>query len=431
MELQLPRGMRDVPPAEKILQADVIALLRQIFEAYGFSPLETPLVERFEILAAKYAGGDEILKETFKLTDQGGRALGLRYDLTVPLARYIGMNPTLKRPFKRYQIGTAYRDGPIKKGRAREFYQCDVDTVGTRSMLADAECVNVAGDVFAKLGLDYEIHINNRKILNDLLKKAGLTGEATSDAMIALDKLSKLGRDGVCQEMIEKEIAPEAAGRALDLIQAEGDTLARLRAIEARVPASEGIVELRELFSYLDELSRIVFVPWLARGQAYYTGTIFEVYVRTSQSQITGSLAAGGRWDKLISTFLESKEEYPAVGISFGLEPILEELQARRSPSAEGVRRTVTKVYLIPIKTVVPAGRKIAQQLRRAGINTDMDLVGKGISDNLKYANAYGIPYVLIVGPDELSQGKVRLRDMRSGAEELLRVAAVIEKLRS
>ncbi|MBI1743422.1 histidine--tRNA ligase [Candidatus Acetothermia bacterium] len=429
MELQLPRGMSDTPPEEKILRDELIGLIRKTFEAYGFNPLETPIVERWEILAAKYAGGSELLKETFKLTDQGQRDLGLRYDLTVPLARYIGMNPTIKRPFKRYQIGTVYRDGPVKLGRTREFYQCDADTVGVRSMLADAECLNIAADVFSKLGFDYELQVNNRKILNDLLAKVGLTGDAAFEALISLDKLDKLGQDGVRKELMEKKIASEAIDQALELIQVGGNSEERMKAIAMRIPESEGLRELRELYAYVDAPERVIFTPRMVRGQAYYTGTIFESYVR--DSKINSAFGSGGRWDNMIGTFLGSKEQYPAVGFSFGLEPILQELKMRRAESAEGLPKCVTQVYVIPFKAIVKEGRQIAQQLRRAGINTDMDLAGKGISDNLKYANAYSIPYVLIVGPDELVQSKVKLRDMRSGQEEMLSVEDVIVRLRT
>jgi len=424
MELQLPRGMHDTPPEDKILRDEVIEIIKTAFEAYGFNPLETPIVERFEVLAAKYAGGSEILKETFKLTDQGERELGLRYDLTVPLARYIGMHPTIKRPFKRYHIGTVYRDGPIKLGRVREFYQCDADTIGVRSMLADAECLNIAITVFSKLGFDFELQVNNRKILNDLLTKVGLTGETAYEALISLDKLDKIGEDGVRNEMIEKKIPLETSTQILQLIQVEGERESQIEAIAKHIPESTGLKELRELYLYLDQPDRVVFTPRMVRGQAYYTGTIFEFYVKNAVSGITNAFGSGGRWDDLISSFLGSKDSYPAVGVSFGLEPILQELKARRSET--GLAKCVTKIYVIPFKSIVSEGRKIAQQLRQAGINTDMDLAGKGISDNLKYANAYAIPYVLIVGPDELAQGKVKLRDMKSGQEELLSVFDVI-----
>jgi histidyl-tRNA synthetase len=415
MELQLPRGMRDFPPEEKILRDEVISVLKGIFELYGFSPLETPIVERWEVLSAKYSGGEEILKETFKLTDQGGRQLGLRYDLTVPLARFVGMNPTIKRPFKRYQIGTVYRDGPIKKGRTREFYQCDADIVGSSSPLADAECVQLALDVFEKLGIDVEVKINNRKVLYELAQAAEIPEELTEAAILSLDKLEKIGPDGVLREMIERGIARTSAERFLSGAQ-DREALKK----------GEGYRELEPVLSALQD-PRVVWTPSLARGLSYYTGTIYEVYAKNSS--VTGSLAAGGRYDNMIGQFLGGSEKIPAVGISFGLEPILEVLKEKHPNRI--MRKTVTQVYVIPFKTLLAEGRAICQQLRRAGIKTDMDFSAKGISDGLKYANAYEIPFVVIVGPDEVAAGKVKLRDMRSGEEKLLTVDEVPHQIKS
>jgi histidyl-tRNA synthetase len=414
MELQLPRGMRDFPPEEKILRDEVISVLKGIFELYGFSPLETPVVERWEVLSAKYSGGEEILKETFKLTDQGGRQLGLRYDLTVPLARFVGMNPTIKRPFKRYQIGTVYRDGPIKKGRTREFYQCDADIVGSSSPLADAECVQLALDVFEKLGIDVEVKINNRKVLYELAQAAEIPEELTEAAILSLDKLEKIGPDGVLREMIERGIARVSAERFL-LGAQDREALKN----------GDGYRELEPVLSALQD-PRVVWTPSLARGLSYYTGTIYEVYAKNSS--VTGSLAAGGRYDNMIGQFLGGSEKIPAVGISFGLEPILEVLKEKHPNRI--MRKTVTQVYVIPFKTLLAEGRAICQQLRRAGIKTDIDFSAKGISDGLKYANAYEIPFVVIVGPDEVAAGKVKLRDMRSGEEKLLTVDEVPHQIK-
>jgi histidyl-tRNA synthetase len=407
--------MRDFPPEEKILRDEVISVLKGIFELYGFSPLETPVVERWEVLSAKYSGGEEILKETFKLTDQGGRQLGLRYDLTVPLARFVGMNPTIKRPFKRYQIGTVYRDGPIKKGRTREFYQCDADIVGSSSPLADAECVQLALDVFEKLGIDVEVKINNRKVLYELAQAAEIPEELTEAAILSLDKLEKIGPDGVLREMIERGIARVSAERFLSGAQ-DREALKK----------GEGYRELEPVLSALQD-PRVVWTPSLARGLSYYTGTIYEVYAKNSS--VTGSLAAGGRYDNMIGQFLGGSEKIPAVGISFGLEPILEVLKEKHPNRI--MRKTVTQVYVIPFKTLLAEGRAICQQLRRAGIKTDMDFSAKGISDGLKYANAYEIPFVVIVGPDEVAAGKVKLRDMRSGEEKLLTVDEVPHQIKS
>ncbi len=413
MELQLPRGMRDFSPEEKILRDEVIAILKNVFELYGFSPLETPVVERWEVLSAKYSGGEEILKETFKLKDQGGRDLGLRYDLTVPLARFIGMNPTIKRPFKRYQIGTVYRDGPIKKGRTREFYQCDADIVGSSSPLADAECVQLALEVFERLEIDIIVKINNRKILSELARMAAVPEDLTDAAILSLDKFEKVGPDEVIREMVERGIPLASAERFLSGAQ-DPEALKN----------SEGYRELEPVLSAVRD-ARVVWTPSLARGLSYYTGTIYEVYAKGSS--VTGSLAAGGRYDNMIGQFLGSTEKIPAVGISFGLEPILEVLKEQRRDLP--MRKTVTQVYVIPFKNLLTEGRRVCQQLRRMGIKTDMDFAAKGISDGLKYANAYDIPFVVIVGPDEVAQGKVKLRDMRSGEERLLAVEEVAQQI--
>jgi len=432
MELKLPRGMRDFPPEEKILRDEIIALLKETFERYGFSPLETPIVERWEIVSAKYAGGEEILKEVFRLKDQGGRELALRYELTTGLARFVGMNPTIKRPFKRYQMGLVYRDGPIKKGRTRELYQCDVDTVGTESMLADAELLNLALDFFKRIDFDIEIRVNNRKILKDLAQKFSIPKEVIDSVILTLDKLEKVGRAEVEKELVEKGGGSTAGSIAWleTLVKASGKTneekIQNLRA----AAKSEGLSEIEELLKYTDDQERVVFTPSLARGLAYYTGPVFEVYLRNSD--FTSSLAAGGRYDELIGNFIGTGEKYPAVGISFGLEPIMEVFKERRLKAKESLKKAVTQVFVIPIRSseeILNQSRKIAQKLRQAGINTDMDLVGKGISSNLEYANAYNIPYALIVGPKELEQDKVKLRDMISGEEALLTLEQVIKKL--
>ncbi len=424
MKLQLPRGMRDFPPEEKLLRDEVIALMKGIFERYGFSPLETPIVERWEVLAAKYAGGEEILKETFRLRDRGGRELALRYELTTPLARFIGMHPTIKRPFKRYQIGPVFRDGPIKTGRYREFYQCDVDTVGVHSPLADAEFILLALDVFDQLGFKIEIRVNHRRLLKDLATRAGVPEELQDTAILTIDKLEKIGREGVREELLQKGVTPEQADRWLDILSVEGGTAEALEAIRREVPESEGIRELLEMFDYLPKREEIRFVPSLARGLAYYTGVIYEVY--SVDPPFDSSVAAGGRWDDMIGNFLGGREKYPAVGISFGLEPITELIKGTR----EGPKRkSVTRVYVVPIALQREA-LEIAQALRQAGIPTDLDLAAKGISENLRYANSYEIPYALIVGPEEHRQGKVKLRDMRTGEEALLTLEEVIERLR-
>jgi len=424
--------MRDYPPEEKVLREEIVSLLKRMFERYGFNPLETPVVERFEVLAAKYGGGEEILKETFRLRDQGGRELGLRYEMTTSLARFVGMNPTRKRPLKLYQIGPVFRDGPIKRGRLRQFWQCDVDTIGAKSLLADAELLNLTLDYFEQLGLDVRIKLNNRKLLHEFASVAEIPAEMADLAVLSLDKLDKIGPEGVREELLAKGISAESAERLLYFVQnlladilgeigAEATNLEKLQALRTRMRESQGLNELEEVLGYVND-PRVVFIPSLARGLGYYTGTIFEVFL--ADGSFAGSLAAGGRYDGLIGRFVGTAEEIPAVGISFGLEPIMEAVETSK------VQRPKSKVevFVIPIGPLEES-RRIAQELRRAGIRTDMDLIGRRVSANLQYANAYGIPYVLLIGPDELAQDRVKLRDMTSGEEELLTVEEVVGRL--
>ena len=219
MELMTARGVQDVPPEQKILKQGIVDTIKTIFERFGYSPLETPSIERFDILASKYAGGAEILKETFRVEDQGGRELCLRYDLTVPFARFVGMNKNLKMPFKRYQIGTVFRDGPLKLGRLREFWQGDVDVVGTKSMRADAEMVLIAQAVFKALDLDVIIKVNNRKVLNAVLRSAGIEQEDQETAILSIDKLAKINREGVSAELAGKGFEKKNVEKVLTLIE--------------------------------------------------------------------------------------------------------------------------------------------------------------------------------------------------------------------
>ena len=423
MKLQLPKGTRDFPPEEKILRDKLIGSLKAVFERYGFNPLETPMFERFDVLGAKYTGGAEILKETFTFQDQGKRELALRYDLTVPFARFVGMNPQLKMPFKRYAIGRVFRDGPIKLGRYREFYQCDADVVGSKSMLADAECVRVAIAGFKELGIPVTISVNNRKLLDELLEKGGVKKEKVAEAMLVLDKIKKVGLDEVKKELKEKGIKEDSVDFIVKLSTEKNNNQEKINKVKEYLGEdSEGLKELSELFSYLEGVEEVEYDPSLARGLAYYTGTVFEAFAK--ESKVSSSLGGGGRYDCMIPELLESKVDFPAVGFSFGLEPIMDVLKEKEAER----KKTLVKAFVIPIKNskeCIP----IVEQLRAAGIPADMDLNGRSISKNLDYANSYGIPFVLICGPKELEQGKVKLKDMGSGDEALLSIEEAVKKL--
>src|SRR3989344_2983938 len=401
MELQLAKGVRDVPPEEKIVVNRIL-----------------------DTLTAKGGAGEEsdVLKETFKLKDQGNRELALRFDLTVPLARYVAMNSQLKLPFKRYEMGPVFRDGPLKLGRYRQFWQCDIDTIGVKGMLAEAEQLALVQDAFQSLGIDIIIKVNNRKLLNGILEQCGI--QEKESAIIAIDKLEKLGAKGVAEELSQRGYSETPAKKLLGLLK-EKIALKELKKKIKSDEAKQGLQELEDLFGYLKNLKVkcAEFEASLARGLGYYTGTVFEVFALNSP--VTSSIAGGGRYDQMVGKFAGGSREIPAVGIAFGLSTILDVLKAKQ----EFKEKSLAKVFVIPIQTIKES-LKVVQQLRKRGINVDMDLNNRGVGKNLEYASALGIPYCIILGGDELKKNKVLLRDMLSGDQFLLTLKEVIKKIK-
>ncbi|MFH1505823.1 MAG: histidine--tRNA ligase [archaeon] len=422
MELLNPRGMSDCAPEEMILKQEIIDRIRRVFEIYGYSPLDTPLIERYEVLAAKFAAGEEsdAMKEMFTLTDQGGRKLGLRFDLTLPFARFIGMNPNLKMPFKRYQIGKVYRDGPVSMNRFREFTQCDVDIAGTFSMLAETELMLLTINVFKALGIDVSIEINNRKLMFGLFDYSGIPKNKYQSVAISVDKIDKQGIDAVKKELKQKGISDDSIKKLAAFFGKKGD-LTFLKGMQKFLNSDEGKQGFEELKQVLANVNtkKIIYNPMLARGLGYYTGTVYEVLMRSKDA-----IAAGGRYDKLIGSYIGSKEDIPAVGISFGIERIMNIIKETRKE-----KRTVSKVYVIPINTAKKS-LAIVQKLRAQNIPVSIPLTDRGISKNLNYANTKKIPYVIFVGEKELKEKKVKLRNMETGKEQLLSLADVIKRLK-
>ena len=423
MEMQTAKGVKDLAPEEKILKNKVVNTILKTFEWYGFAPLETPILERYETLAAKYGAGEEsdALKETFKLKDQGDRQLGLRFEMTTSLARYVAQNPTLKMPFKVYQAGPVFRDGPIKTGREREFWQADADTVGTASMLAEAEQIALLCDVFRSLNFKFVIKVNNRKILNGILKQSGVS--EVREALIAIDKLDKIGKVGVADELKQRGCSKAQADKVFSFLT-KGATVSSLKKKVKDEEGKQGLAELGELLGYLKVMGvkEAEFDLSLARGQAYYTGTVVEAYLKNST--ITSSIAGGGRYDQMIGNYMGGSREIPAIGVSFGITPIMEQMKVQ----SKMTERTPAKVLVIPINAVDEA-LKIAQELRKNGISTDFALGKKGVTKNLEYANTLAIPYVAIVGEEEVKKKKVLLKEMSSGTEQMLSVKDLVKKL--
>ncbi|MFH1224928.1 MAG: histidine--tRNA ligase [Candidatus Diapherotrites archaeon] len=444
MELMLPRGMRDFLPEDKILRDKIADTLRSTFELYGYAPLETPAVERLDVLASKFAGGEEILKESFRLNDQGGRELGLRYDLTVPLARVVGMNPQLKMPFKRYAIGNVWRDGPVAGARYREFMQADVDVVGASGMAADAECLAVAKAALAKLGFEFEIFVNNRKLLNAIVEKAGIEKAKAETTILTIDKSDKVGVKGVENELRGKKI-PEARIEALmQLLSVRGENEEVIDGLRGELGECGAISELRELLRYCKLFGvEVRLNVSLARGLSYYTGSIFEIFLKNSE--VKSAVVAGGRYDRMIGALLgkgwtgaDASGEgssgaggYPAVGLSFGVERLFDAMLERAAKEKgaaknknEKTKKTNTRVYVVPVQTEAEC-IGFVQKLRASGVNADMDIIGRGPSKNLDYADRMGIPFVIVLGRKELGKGEFALKDMLSGKERKFKISEI------
>lgn len=425
IELLLPRGMRDIPPEEALLQNTVLDTIREVFELFGYSPLETPAVERMEILTAKFAAGEgtDVSHEIFKVLDQGERSLGLRFDMTVPLARFIAMNPTVKLPFKRYAIGKVFRDGPIKLGRYREFIQADGDIVGVAGTLADSEGVLIAREVFRRLGLEVHTHCSSRELLREIMDLLEISEASRAKTIIALDKLKKIGEKEVLKEMIDHAGVPEKKAKEfLTLCSPKKSQEETLRALEEKLPGSQALKTIREILGYLKEVPDLHFDPSLARGLTYYTGFFFECVLK--KSIITSSLVGTGRYDRMIGDYLGGEQQFPAVGISFGVSVICDALKEKGMPT----RKTPTQVYLAPIGGIErPYAMEILNTIRRHGIRSDIDMLERSPGKNMAYANALGIPFVILVGEKEREEKKVTLKNMESGDQQMLSLEEAIK----
>ena len=419
MKLTLSKGTKDYLPEEQIVRNQIKDKLKCVFERYGFSPLETPIIEMRDILASKYAGGAEILKEMFTLTDQGNRDLGLRYDLTVPLARVVGMNPNLRFPFKRYEMGRVFRDGPIKLGRLREFWQCDIDIVGSDNIYFDAEMLCLACEGLKALGLDSYLEVNSRKILNGIIEDAEVPKNKADAVILSLDKLKKIGEAGVRKELLEKGINEKYFDKLFSFFK-DGS----LDSIEKNMKSAigkEGVAELKQIFSFTSKMasSDVRFVPSLARGLAYYTGMIFEGFAK--DSKMTSSICGGGRYDNMVGQF--AGKSTAAIGFSFGLDAIYAAIKP------ENPRSTVVDVYIAPIKAFDEC-LPILAQLRSENIRCDIDTKQRSPSKNLDFANKEGIPYVLIIGKKELDNKIVKLKDMKTGEEKEVSISEAVRLIR-
>lgn len=416
MDYQNVKGTQDYLPKAEIVRRDIRRTLEDVFIQYGCQPLETPILNYTELLASKYGGGAEILEEMYTLTDRGDRDLALRYDLTIPFAKVVAMNPSLKMPFKRYEIGKVFRDGPIKTGRFREFTQCDVDIVGVDSQIAEAELMIMALDAFRKLDLEVTIQYNNRKLLTGMLDVFGTDSEKINRVVLILDKLEKVGLKAVLFELEEQGLPDATIAQIKNFLTDEGNSSFGYFESFAKQneEVKEGLNELKELESYLDYLGvtkQCVFNPFLARGLEIYTGTIYEIFL--ADQSIKSSIGSGGRYDNAIGGLIGTNENFSTVGISFGLDVIY---TAMRSLQKDCEMKENVDYYIIPLGT-----RKesllVANFLRNKGYKVEFEMSNKKLGKALDKANKERIRNVIMIGEDEVRKNQFKVKDMFTGEE--------------
>lgn len=414
----LPKGMRDLLPAQMLPRLQVIDTVRRVFARFGFDPLETPAMERIDTLMGKYGEeGDKLIFRVLKRGEGGEKGevdQALRYDLTVPLARVVAMNPGLPMPFKRYQIQPVWRADRPQKGRFREFTQCDVDIVGTDSLFAEAECLCVAATALQELGFKhFTIRLNDRRLLAGMAAAIGAPDRMVS-MVTALDKLDKVGREGVEKELSARGFSGEQAAALFAML--DGGEIPESAAVEQSldqiIVAAEGLGV---------PVGKVVKDRTLARGLDYYTGAVFEIVVDEPK---IGSISGGGRYDELIGMF--SGKRIPAVGISLGLERIfvvMEEL------GMLGASQASTQVFVTRFGAD-SASLAAARAFRGAGLATAISFEEGKLGKQLKQADRLGAQFAIVVGPDEARAGSVQLKDLKAGNQVTLSLEEAVVRVR-
>lgn len=433
-----PSGMRDFLPEELLRRRYVIDRVQRVYEAHGFVPLETPSIENLSTLLGKYGEeGDQLMYRLLHRRDALRRPLeaaladgrlaeeaeladqGLRYDLTVPLARVVAQYGELPKFFKRYQIQPVWRADRPGKGRFREFYQCDVDITGTTSLLAEAEVCSAVATVLRELGFEkFAIRLNHRELLRAIIRAAGVAEADEGTALIAVDKLDKIGEQGVQKELEKRGIAAASGAKLLELVRDDDDALAKLREqVDARGQAAiDTLGELLELCAQNPAGEHLEFSPALARGLGYYTGPIFEIAV----DDLAGSLGGGGRYDDLVGMF--GKKQVPAVGFSLGLERIMVVMDQRGMYPELSTGPDLMLCWLgVAMAEVVG----VASKLRAAGLKVELFPEATKLGKQLQYADGVHARFAAILGDKELEAGALTLKHLASGRQETLPLAEI------
>ncbi|MFD0617053.1 histidine--tRNA ligase [Paenibacillus sp. GCM10027629] len=414
--MQNVKGTYDFWGQEQALRQNIQATLQDVFELYDFEGTNTTILNELELLTSKYAGGDEIIKEMYQLTDQGERRLGLRYDLTIPFAKLIAMNPGFSLPIKRYEMGKVFRDGPVKRGRLREFQQCDVDVVGIQGPEAEAELMQLAIEAFRRLEIPVTVKWNNRRFLGELLESIGVPSQEMLSVMLTLDKIEKIGPTGIQEELNTKGLSKQVTDAILEFAAKKDWTFEDVCSKYDGLQGLPGAMEVRALQVLIQSLGlsqACPFDPFLSRGLSFYTGTVYEIF--DASLSYPSSLGAGGRYDAIIGQLIGRNDiDYPTVGLSFGMESIMEMLKNRANPLP------VASVLVIPIGDTASEALSIAAELRANGIRTRTDFTKRKLKKSLASASSQGIRYVILIGEDEARARKVCLKDMNEMTESVV-----------
>jgi histidyl-tRNA synthetase len=432
IEPQTLKGFRDFLPTQALARERLMEIARTVYRSYGFSPIDTPALEYAEVLTGK--GGEESDKQMFRFRDQGDRDVAMRFDLTVPFARFAAQHlHEIGMPFKRYHLGTVWRGENTQRGRYREFMQCDFDTIGTDSNAADIETLFVIHDLMTALGFErFTVRVNNRLLLNGLLEKIGLA-EATTGVLRALDKLAKIGPDGVYSEMTDRAGATrEQATQVLSLAALTGTNEEMLAGVEKLVAGNErgelGVARMRELFSATQAAGisseRVALDLSIARGLDYYTGTIYETLLLDDPK--IGSVCSGGRYDNLAALF--TNQRLPGVGASLGLDRLLAAMESAGLIAAEATPAPVLVVQF-DAKRLSDYAR-IGRVLRAGGLNVEVYPDAIPVGKQFKYAERKGFKVALIAGEDEFAKGVWQVKNLTARSQVAVPEAELAEEIR-
>ena len=427
-------GFMELLPNEQILFNQMKEKIENTYKKFGFLPLDTPIIELSEVLLAKAGGETE--KQIYRF-NKGDTDLSLRFDLTVPLSKYVAKNyGNLSFPFRRYQIGKVYRGERTQKGRFREFYQCDIDIIGDGELdlINDAELPSVIYTIFSELGFnDFTIRINNRKILNGLFASLGQK-EKITEILRIIDKIDKIGKEAVVEELDKIEIPKSAIDSIISFIEIEGTSDEKIQKLKNLGITTEDYIKGVEELEYVVKNMRLFGIPdknfkvdlTIARGLDYYTGTVYETFLDDYRE--LGSVCSGGRYENLAEYYTNKK--LPGVGVSIGFTRLFYKLNELNLIKAE--QKSVSKVMIIPMIEDLSKPIKLATDLRMLGINTEIYLNNKKLKAKFKYADKLAIPYVIVNGEDGINSNTIKLKNMETGEETVLELDAnkIQEKLK-